>query len=729
MKLKHIFTIIFTALTLWIAGQPTPKKIGLVLSGGGAKGFAHIGVLQVLQEAGVPIQYIGGASMGSIIGGLYAIGYTPDALDSLVKEQDWTMLLSDKFTRYNKSIEEKMIDGKYIASFPIDKKEVALPGGLVAGQNVHWLLSQLTTPAYQHKQFKDFPIPFTCVAADVVSGRSVILNKGDLATAMRSSMAIPTLFSPVVTDSSVLVDGGLFNNYPVEEVCNMGAEIIIGVDVQSKLASKDELKNVYNIMNQSMAFLRRESNLQNRARTNILIRPDIQGYNMLSFTDADTIIARGRQAALAALPHIIKLLDSLQIPLRPSVKTISTTPLDSIYLSQIRIKGLHHVSGKLVKGKIDYEVMHYVKLTQIEQTVKDLHATGYFKQVNYELESSPTGNILIIRVLENKLQELKVGIHFDNEFNAALLINHTIRNLVTEGSKLSTDLALGSFPRFKSTLFANRGHKPGLLTSLLISTFNTTHYEQNDNTPEKVGKGKYSELKYNLGIGLEISRNLLFSVYGQLHLFNLEKELSTINLTSYKNNYLNYGGELLYDNRNQPFFATHGNYLRIRYLANNGKDSNTKKRKFTHTIFAEGHSHVPINRKISLTGKAWCGITLSKLDNDFPYMFYLGGNEHDLDLYHIPFDGLNFMEKSAYQTLAASIALQHKLYKNYFLTTRFSAGQVEENAEHLILFKDNFGSISLGMGYNSPIGPINLNFGKMFDRSNILVQFQLGFIF
>ena len=226
MKRILVFLLVLFVM-LDVQGQR--KKVGLVLSGGGAKGVAHIGVLKVLEEAGIPIDYIAGTSMGSLVGALYAIGYDAHTMDSLVRRQDWTFLLSDKVYRYNLPFSEKEETEKYLVSVPIkNNREIKIPSGFISGQNIYNLFSDLTIGYHDSLDFKKLPIPFACVASNLVDGQEVIQDCGVLPLAMRASMAIPGAFAPVRKDGMVLVDGGISNNFPVDIAKAMGADIIIG---------------------------------------------------------------------------------------------------------------------------------------------------------------------------------------------------------------------------------------------------------------------------------------------------------------------------------------------------------------------------------------------------------------------------------------------------------------------------------------------------------------------
>src|SRR5690606_38187561 len=206
-------------------------KVGLVLSGGGAKGLAHIGALKVIEESGVRIDYIGGTSMGAIIGALYASGYSAKQLDSIFKETNFSTLIQDEIPRSAKTFYEKEESEKYALVLPFDKFKVGFPSGLSKGQNVYNLLSKLTSHVSTVSDFGKLPIPFFCVATNVETGKEVILDRGYLPRAVTASGALPSLFSPVVVRDTVLIDGGVVNNYPVNEVRAKGMDIVIGVDV------------------------------------------------------------------------------------------------------------------------------------------------------------------------------------------------------------------------------------------------------------------------------------------------------------------------------------------------------------------------------------------------------------------------------------------------------------------------------------------------------------------
>ena len=280
------------------------KKVAVVLSGGGAKGTAHIGALKVLEQAGIPIDMIVGTSMGALMGGLYCIGYDSHMLDSLVRIQDWPFLLSDRIDPMDQDIVNRNKQNTYMLSLSVNdgkgRISMAQPG-FIKGKNLANLFSRLTLGYHDSIDFNLLPIPFACVATDMVKFNEIVFHSGNLATAMRASMSIPAVFSPVQLDTMILVDGGLRNNFPVDVAKAMGADIVIGVTVQNiKEKTPDYFNSTGAVINQLMDVNTENKLLDNLLMTDIFIRVNVDGYSAASFnSDAiDTLINRGERAAM-----------------------------------------------------------------------------------------------------------------------------------------------------------------------------------------------------------------------------------------------------------------------------------------------------------------------------------------------------------------------------------------------------------------------------------------------
>lgn len=309
--------VIIIALTLmtWepLSAQESASrpKLGLALSGGGAKGLAHLGVIKVMEEAGLKPDYITGVSMGSIVGGMYAMGYTPDSIASMFRVYDWGPAMSDRISENKIIFLEKRHFHNSLIALPITRNSILIPSGLISGQQIESGLNHYFWPAAGITDFAKLPIPFLCLATDVVTTKRVVFRSGYLPDAIRASISIPSIFSPVRTDTAVLVDGGVVRNYAVTELREMGADIVIGSYVSFKGYTEKDLESAYGILKQ-IGFLTSLADYEEQKRqTDIMIEPDLAGFNTMSFNDVDSLMAKGYREALKYKDQFRKLADSL----------------------------------------------------------------------------------------------------------------------------------------------------------------------------------------------------------------------------------------------------------------------------------------------------------------------------------------------------------------------------------------------------------------------------------
>ncbi|MCD4652138.1 MAG: patatin-like phospholipase family protein, partial [Candidatus Cloacimonetes bacterium] len=405
--------------------NPRPK-IGLALSGGGAKGLAHIGVLKVLESYNIPIDYITGTSIGSIIGGLYAIGYSADEIEELITQLDWDELLMDKQSRRHLAMEEKDIMARYAVTLPMKDYMPSLPKGLIAGQNFSALISDLTLSVHHIKDFSNLPTPFLCVATNIETGDAVVLDKGYLPDAIRASMSIPSMFTPIEIDGQLLVDGGLVENFPVAQCRKMGADIVIGVDVGSLYKDRSMLISLVSIMEQAVGFQNLKSVVDERKLCDILILPEVDLFRITDFRKADTLIVLGEKATQLKSTELEDLTTLLKD--FPEVfRYLPVKDVDSVYVKKIKTVGLDKVSKNLIIGKLGLKDSRWIKSEEIRDAIQRLCGSNYFERVTYRLEPVPGGVNMIIRVVEKTTNFFQVGLNYNCELNAALLLNATLR--------------------------------------------------------------------------------------------------------------------------------------------------------------------------------------------------------------------------------------------------------------------------------------------------------------
>lgn len=422
--------------------SPEPS-VGLVLSGGGAKGFAHIGVLKVLEEVDMPIDYITGTSMGSVVGGLYAIGYRSDNLQDIVTDTNWNRLFEDTRARRHIPVEEKLWEGKFQVTLPIHEEGMRLPSGVVGGHQISKLLSRLTWEVHDIEDFNEFPIPFAAIATDIETGEAVELNSGFLAEAMRASIAIPSIFTPIRIDDRYLVDGGLVRNLPVQDVIDLGADYVLGVNVSTQLQSEDQLKSLLSILNQTISIAMLENIRDQELLADQVLRPNLSGFSIQDFGSAQEIIDIGEDIAREYYDELVQIADSLnqQRTDEPEIKEVD--PITSVHIHEIEVLGLDLISEERVLTDLKLETGIDLELEDIEDAIDRLYSTPFFDRITYRIERREESNKLIITVSEVSHDDFNIGFHYETQRRASLQFNVAMRNIRDLSSTLRFTLELG----------------------------------------------------------------------------------------------------------------------------------------------------------------------------------------------------------------------------------------------------------------------------------------------
>ncbi len=449
-----VFLSCFLSLGQSDTEQGAPK-VGLVLSGGGAKGLAHIGALKVIEEAGVTIDYIGGTSMGAIVGALYASGYSADQLDSIFRNTDLTNLIQDNLPRDARTFYEKEDSERYALTLPFNDFKLSFPQGLSSGQNIYNTLVQLLFNVKDVRNFNELPIPFFCIATNVETGKEVMLNKGYLPEAILASGTFPSLFQPSEVEGQVLIDGGVLNNYPVEELRAMGADIVIGVDVQHGLRDRSQLMSATEILLQINNFRTIKDMQGKSALTDIYIKPDMDQFSVIDFALKDTIIDTGTAAAMEHI-EALKTLASRQM--KPFIKKPNIKQVDSLIINRLILNGNDNFSRGYIKGKLRIKLNEKLSFTKLQQGINNLVATGNFNTIRYELTKNGLGQDLRMNLVENTNKTfLRIAAHYDNLYKSAALINITKKNFLMNDDVVSLDLILGDNLRYNFQYYVDRG--------------------------------------------------------------------------------------------------------------------------------------------------------------------------------------------------------------------------------------------------------------------------------
>ncbi|MBN2288740.1 MAG: patatin-like phospholipase family protein [Candidatus Glassbacteria bacterium] len=722
--------VIGCAEKILAAGESFPRrpKIGLVLSGGGARGLAHIGVLKVLEEAGIEVDYIAGTSMGGIIGGLYAIGYDAARIEEIALGQDWNELLTDKIPRTSMSIIEKKEEGRYVGALPIRKGKIELPGGLVAGQKISILLSRLTLQVHHADDFRAFPIPFLCIATDLETGGAVVLDKGFLPDALRASMSIPSVFTPVQIDGRLLVDGGLVRNLPASDVRKMGADIVIGVDVGTPLYSKKELGSLVKVLEQSVNFRGAASTEEQQKLCDILIKPDLTGYSSTSFNSGDSLITKGERYARRMLPELQALADSLK---KYPEKTDSPKPLkpvSSFYLAELEIEGLQKVSRRLLLGNLQLKVPSVVTADELEQAIDRAYGTHFFERITYRVEPSPQGTRLVLRVIEQTANQFRFGFNYDSNLKAAILLNTTFRNLLAQGSKLSLSTRLSDNPVIEGSYFVHTAWKPGvgLRVEMLYNALDVLTYRESGGVEANFD---YSSFETSLLLETIFSNSVALGAGARYHYSSLDIVIAPEGWEGGQYSLLSFLAYLRFDTLNRAVYQTRGVSLYAEAILVTDLLGSAEVRSHEafqkYTLTCDGA--VPVSRRVSILGSFYGGFsTTDQMPSD--HFYFLGGAYPYLNR-AFPFMGLKFMERLGSCALVLQTGVQVEFRKNQFLILRGNTGETALDFNDLFDRQGILTGLGLTYGWLSPVGPMEYTVMWGSEHKDLLSHVNIGYRF
>ncbi|MEN8178322.1 MAG: patatin-like phospholipase family protein [Pseudomonadota bacterium] len=490
--------------------QPTKKDrpiIGLVLSGGGARGASHVGVLKVLEQMRIPVDIITGTSMGAITGGLYAYGYSPEELEKILKKTNWDDIFLDKPPRKQRSIRRKGDDYNYLMKLEagFNNGEIIIPTGLIQGQKLDLLLKALMPSA--PNDFDLLPIPFRAVASDIETGEAVVLDKGDIVTAMRASMSIPGVFSPVEMDGNLLVDGGFLNNVPVRLAQEMGADILIVVDLSGELRKRNELSSPLGILNQTLGFLIQRNSrdqLNDLDPMDILIQPDMGNFSSTDFWRSAEMVTIGIGAAKTHTQQLTKL--SVSENIYQDYQTMRRRTIkDAPYIDRIIIKNNSPLSDKVIDSFITVRPGEILNQEILERDIAKIYGLNIFKRVSYELVHELDQTILIIKTIQKDWgpNYLRFGMNLEGNFEGSSHYNFasslTVTPLNRLGGEWRSEIQLGS-----DQIISTEFYQP-IDTNLRyyvkpILAYSSTHIQQYDSS-KQVADYKVSNFSGTLAVG------------------------------------------------------------------------------------------------------------------------------------------------------------------------------------------------------------------------------------
>ena len=738
---RSLLTLIILALMCNVGNAQTDsttstrKKVAVVLSGGGAKGMAHIGVLKVLEKAGIPVDIVTGTSMGSIIGGLYAIGYNANALDSMVRVQDWSYVITDREDLRRQSLSDRKKQNTYFftTGMTIGKRDKNA-GGIIKGKNLAELFQQLCVGYTDSIDFsRDLRIPFACVATNIIDNSEVVFHSGRLPQAMRASMAIPAAFSPVRIGNMVLVDGGLKNNYPADIARAMGADIIIGVTVQGAPKVAEDMGNTMSILSQIIDVNCKNKYDENLAITNLHLQVDTKGYGSASFsqTAIDTLIRRGEQLAMRHWDDIIALKKQIGIddsfrpiilkPLRPQVMT------EKLRVTSYTFENMTPQAERFLRQKFHLQKVDSIDARLEQELTTSMRVDLFYQTAECRLIPEGDGVHVILSAGNRKSVQLHAGVRYDMEEYAAVQLGLSIP--MKTAIPVNTDITL----RLGKRLMA-RGEVTVHPRSFTRPTLSFT-FRRNDVDIYMNGDLGYN-IRYNqyqaefLPINFNLRHfNLQMGLrWDYMHYRNKlgSEEAKQVKLEN--EHFYSYRAKAEYNSEDSWYFPTHGARFKAEYayLTDN----------FAKLDNQTGVSEVNANWRMSFTfGNRF---TLQPMfygrllfGNSVPPVFgnTIGGDwfGHYVEQ-QMPFAGVGYIEYVDHQFVGVQLQAQQRIADNNYVLLRMSGAQQSDKIKNIFNYRTLLG-VQAAYYYNTMFGPVGATIGYSNHTKKPYFFLNLGYEF
>ncbi|MEQ6124923.1 patatin-like phospholipase family protein [Pseudotenacibaculum sp. MALMAid0570] len=726
--MRNILVVLLLFPMVFFAQEKQPK-VGLVLSGGGAKGLAHIGILKEIDKAGLQIDYIGGTSMGAIIGGLYAAGYSGEQIEKIVNSINLQDILQDVLPRNSKPYFEKEFGEKHAIMLPVNKKGIGLPRAVSKGQNVLNLFNYILSHVDTITDFKKLPIPFFCVATDAETGKMVLLENGSLPLALRSSGSFPTLLNPVEMKGHLLLDGGIANNFPSDIMKTKGVDIIIGVDVQSELIKRDRLNSVITILNQIVSYDIYEQSKKGREDCDVYIKPDISAFTVVDFDKSKGIMKQGHIAG----KKYSSTFDSIaKLQSERKKRPVLVKEDNPFVIEEIKVFGTENYTPAYVRGKLKIRIGDEINRKELNKRISFLASTDNYDRIDYKV----IGNKLHFYVIENKQQSnVRLGAHYDELYQSAILANYTHKRLLIKNDELSLDMIVGDRIRYNLNYFVDNGFYTSYGLKSRYNHFKTnTPFSTDDNPNINEIDLNYTDFTNEIFLQTTFSRKFALGFGAEFKKLKITTETlssQTSSKTTFDNsNYINFSSYLKLDTYDDRSFPTRGFYA----------DVGAKWYAWSSDYLNNFKPFVQLGGRLGFATTFWDTITF-QYTNDAGFTFenptstvfdfYLGGyNQNYINTFK-PFYGYEFAEISDKSFLRSEFLLRYKVASNHYATFIANYARVDGNvfSDGRDLFEDVLSGYALGYSIDTILGPIEIKYSWSPENNNKHWLFNLGFWF
>lgn len=725
-KSPVFFTISLFLIGLSLPAQQAPLRVGVVLSGGGAKGTAHIGALRVLEEAGIRIDYIGGASMGGIIGGLYASGWSIDQLDSILRANDLAEVLQDEVRREYQPFFNKQYGEKYAFRLSFKDFKLALPAALSDGQQAFDFMSALTDQVVEITDFSQLPIPFFCIGTDVSTGEQVILEQGCLARAMRASGSFPGLLAPVEVDGRLITDGGVVNDFPAKEMREKGMDIVIGINVEAGLYDKQQLQSMEKIIEQIGSYQMTARSREQIPFCDLVIWPDIDGYGVTSFEAIDTLISRGEQAARKNWAQLTQIAKAQRARPQPNSQDRAQPVFDDcpMNINTVVLADNPAITQRALLHKFPEPLPGEISFDKFREGIAALYATDNFQYIDYQFKPDSGGS----REMEMRLKlrpgyesSLRLGVHYDQVYKSSLLLNGTFRNVFVRNSILAVDAIAGDKLRYNLHYYIGRHRGAGIGFNSRLNTV-----DLRVDLPVRIdigGNVSVQNLLFNL---TDINQELYFNLAsGNRFVTGLAAELkffktATSQAVNYitSNDYIDEkgwyaGGKAFFhfDSRDRIFFTRSGLLAGLEIRSIHPLTSlkyENEAQKLGWNIDLRLAMAFPVFSKLSVSASTDVGITRGTPAP--PFRYFLGSNNRNLINNFRPFPSLAFAKISGANLISGNLGFQYQLFKNHYANFSGHIASISDTEKAFSEGKGLLRSLSFSYGIDTFLGPVELTY-------------------
>ncbi len=714
--------------------QTKRKKVAVVLSGGGAKGVAHIGALKVIEEAGIPIDIITGTSMGSIVGGLYSIGYSADVLDSIVRAQDWNTLLLDREDLSLQRIAEREKQNTYMISTGITlkkKKGLSATGGIIKGKNLHGLFERLTSGYNDSIDFNTLPIPFACVATDMVTFTEYDFHSGVLPQAMRASMAIPAVFTPVRIGGMVLVDGGMRNNYPADVAREMGADIIIGIAVPDEDKSAEDLGSTTSILKRIVDYNTKNKYEENVSITDVYIPVNTHNYSAASFNSAaiDTLINRGEKAAREHWDELVALRQRIgNYTPKPQTSVVLLSP-DSVEITSVEFVDVSPIDEKYIRAKFHLRAKDRLTSRQAELVTTAMRVDLFYQEPSFHLTKTVEGVKAVFTGGQKKASQLNLGVRFDTEEMVALQVNADIPMRRAAMTDIDLTLRLGMRIMARLDVAFYPGHLMRPTLSYIFHRDEINIYEKGEkdyNFSYNQHAAELAVLNFNVR-NFTISGGIRWDYYHFPHVLK-GKDSETSKKAFDDDHFFSYYGRLDYNSENDWYFPARGSKLHAQYVYYTDDFAGLKGKAGMHDVSGMWRKSLSLGERFTIQPMFY-GRMLFGSERPGILGNMIGGEWFGHKLaWQMPFAGVNYLEHVDPYLVAMQLQTQQRLGKNNYVLLRVAAAQQADDLENLLDRSTLLGT-SLSYYYNTMFGPLGASVGYSNKTKEPYFYINLGYVF